>query len=487
MPEDENKIRGTILYADDTAAQRYAVSRVLRSAGFSVIEASTGEQAIAMSAEHPDLILLDVNLPDINGIEVCKRIKATDSTARTPVLQVSATAVSTEARVAGLEGGADAYLAQPIEPQELIATVRALLRVRMAEEQLWQSQLQYRSFFEANPLPCCVFDTNDLTILTVNAAAMQHYGYTREEFTAMTLRDLLVASDQQAFLDALGETEPSKHLLRTWKHVAKNGKVMDVEVFWAPLQLNGKNVRLAIIQDITEKLALQLAQHQEETRRLLLDRALQVQEDERRRIAQELHDEAGQLMTSLLVGLRTISDVRKLADAKRHAKHLREIASGAINEIGKLARGLHSSVLDELGVEAAVRRFSDEFAKTHGIRVELEMKQADFSAFNRDEQLHLYRIVQEALTNVARHAQARRVCITFQNSSIGLEVSICDDGRGISPRVNHSSSHLGIEGMRQRAIHLGGTLQIASPAGGGAEVRLQVPHGGSGSRAGLAR
>ncbi len=475
MTEPAENWESTILYADDTEAQRYAVSRVLRKAGFRVLEAHTGRQALEMGASSPDLVILDVNLPDISGLEVCRRMKTEQATARTPILQVSATSVSTEARVAGLEGGADAYLTQPIEPQELIATVRALLRVRIADEQLWKSQLQYRAFFEANPLPCCVFDTADLTILTVNAAAIQHYEYTREEFTAMTLRDLLVPGEQAAFLKALSEANSSKSSLRTWKHTTKDGRTIDVEMIWAPLELNGKNVRLAIVQDITEKLALQAAQHQEEVRRLLLERALQVQEDERRRIARELHDEAGQLMTSLLVGLRTLNDVRKLADAKQQAKRLREIASNAINELGRLARGLHSSVLDDLGIETALRRFVDEFAKTQGIRVNLEMA-AQFSGFNRDEQINLVRIVQEALTNVARHAHAQNVQITFKSSPAELEVTVRDDGRGFSSLASGPNRHLGVEGMRQRAASLGGTLQITSPADGGAEVRLQIPH-----------
>lgn len=476
MLESAKKSEETILYADDTEAQRYAVSRVLRNAGFRVLTAPTGQQALAMSADHADLIILDVNLPDISGIEVCKRLKAAEPTARTPVLQVSATLVSTEARVAGLEGGADAYLVQPIDPQELIATVRALLRVRAADEQLWKSQLQYRSFFEANPLPCCVFDTSDLSILAVNNAAIQHYGYSREEFTAMTLRDLLVSGEQAVFLEAFAQTVSSKLPLPIWKHATKNGKLIDVEASWAPLELNGKNVGLAILQDITEKLALQVAQQQEEVRRLLLERALQVQEDERRRIARELHDEAGQLMTSLLVGLRSLNDVRRLADAKQQAKRLREIASDAIDEIGRLARGLHSSVLDDLGIEAALRRFAGEFTKANGIQVELKMSTAHLSEFSSDEQINLYRIVQEALTNVARHARAHCVHVRFQSSTSNLDVTIRDDGRGSFSLDSLSSRHLGIEGMRQRAAILGGTLKITFPAEGGTQVRLQIPY-----------
>jgi PAS domain S-box-containing protein len=472
----------TILYADDTEAQRYAVSRVLRGAGFRVLEARTGQEALGMSGSGPNLIVLDVNLPDISGIEVCKRLKTAEITARTPVLQVSATSVSTEARVAGLEGGADAYLTQPIEPQELIATVRALLRVRAAEEQLWKSQLQYRAFFEANPLPCCVFDTSDLRILAVNTAATQRYGYSKEEFTSMTLRDLLEPSEQTPFLEALAQNSSPPHSLRTWKHATKNGKLIDVEVVWAPLELNGKNVRLAILQDVTERLALQTAQHHEEIRRLLLERALQVQEDERRRIARELHDETGQLMTSLLVGLRSLSDVRRLADAKHQAKRLREITSHAINEIGRLARGLHSSVLDDLGIETAIRRFADEFAKTHQVQLDLELEGDHFSEFSQDEQINIYRIIQEAFTNIARHAHASSVQVRFESSSSNLEVMIQDNGCGISRLAGSSPRHLGIEGMRQRAASLGGTLQITSSREGGTQVWLRVPNRRSSSK-----
>jgi PAS domain S-box-containing protein len=325
-----------------------------------------------------------------------------------------------------------------------------------------------------------VFDTSGLGILTVNASAIQHYGYSRKEFSNMTLRDLLVPKEQQTFLEALAETPSSKPSLRTWKHVTKNGKLTDVEVFWAPLELNGRNVRLLIVQDITEKLALQVAQHQEEVRRLLLERALQVQEDERRRISRELHDEAGQLMTSLLIGLRGISDVRRLADARKQAKRLREIASDAINELARLARGLHSSVLDDLGIEAGLSRFVNEFSKVHSIQGDLEMTDSQVAELSRDAQLNLYRIVQEALTNVARHAQARSVHIRFQSTPSDTEMIIRDDGRGFSGVSDTSSRHLGIEGMRQRAASLGGSLQISSPEEGGTQVRLQMPKRNSG-------
>ena len=211
-------------------------------------------------------------------------------------------------------------------------------------------------------------------------------------------------------------------------------------------------------------------------RRLLLERVLQIQEDERRRIARELHDEAGQLMTSLLVGLRAMNDVRKLADAKEHARRLREIASNAIGELSRLARGLHSTVLDDLGLNAALRRYADDFSQTNGIRVDLEFGEAQFSSLTTNEQLNLYRIVQEALTNVARHAQATRVTVRFHRSETELHITIRDNGRGFaSNAAENPSQHLGIEGMRQRAAILGGTLNVFPDSLGGIIVELRLP------------
>src|SRR5262249_33848037 len=126
-----------ILNVDDYESGLYAKSRILRMAGFEVIEAMTGTEALELATERlPDLILLDVRLPDIDGIEVCRRIKTTPATASILVIQVSATFMESNDRVRGLEGGADTYLTEPLEPAELIANVRAILRLRQAEQRV---------------------------------------------------------------------------------------------------------------------------------------------------------------------------------------------------------------------------------------------------------------------------------------------------------------------------------------------------------------
>src|SRR5206468_6486675 len=125
----------TVLAVDDNDAIRYSVVRRLRDAGFHVIEASTGAEALRLAKQEPVLITLDINLPDIDGFEVCRRLKSDPATREIPVLHLSASCGGLDHKVRGLEGGADAYLSEPIDQQELIATVKALLRMRDAQRE----------------------------------------------------------------------------------------------------------------------------------------------------------------------------------------------------------------------------------------------------------------------------------------------------------------------------------------------------------------
>jgi PAS domain S-box-containing protein len=457
---------------------------MLRRGGFEVLEASTGREALQLMDRRPDLVVLDVKLPDISGYEVCRQIKSTEATARVPVLHLSAALVTIEARVTGLEGGADGYLVQPVDPEELIATIGALLRIHRAEEELWVSKQQYRAFFEANPLACLVFDATDLRIQAVNAAAVEQYGHSREEFMRMTLPEVAVEAERETFTAFLRSGNSPLPPSRTWKHVVKAGAAFTAETILAHLQVNDRDLRLLIVQDITQQIERQATEQREQLQKLLLERVLLAQEEERRHLARELHDQAGQLMTSLLVGLRTLSDARKLADAKHHAQQLREIASSAIGELGRLARGLHSTVIDDLGLQEGIQRHAEEFSAMHQIPVSVDFDDTPLSILKKDEQISIYRIVQEALTNVARHSQATRVNIDVRRSRRDLTIIIADNGCGLLPSRNHVPwQHLGIEGMRQRAAMLGGSLELVSEPQQGLSVQVRIPSPHSSSRA----
>src|SRR5580658_281767 len=159
-----------------------------------------------------------------------------------------------------------------------------------------------------------------------------------------------------------------------------------------------------VITDLSEQKRQQAAEilQAKVMHRLLLEHTLSAQEEERRRIARELHDEAGQLLTALLVGLRTLEDARKLAHVKVQGQRLREITAQAIDEVGRLARGLHPTVLDDHGLGVALTRYTAEYGKSHNIAVNLTLDALDSINLPSAVQIALYRILQEALTNVAR-------------------------------------------------------------------------------------
>ena len=169
-----------ILNVDDNEAARYVRGRILRNAGFAVHDAALGADALrAAAATHPDLVLLDVNLPDMSGLEVCRALKDNPEFSDLPVMHLSASAILSRDQVAGLETGADAYLTEPVEPEVLLATVRAMLRARRAERARAILERRYRHLYDANIVGLATSD--DSCVLDANDAFLAIVGRKREE------------------------------------------------------------------------------------------------------------------------------------------------------------------------------------------------------------------------------------------------------------------------------------------------------------------
>ena len=236
---------------------------------------------------------------------------------------------------------------------------------------------------------------------------------------------------------------------------------------------NGHTVRMVIITDLTDR------KRAETTRLGLLKRLLSAEDQERRRIARELHDETGQSLTTLLVGLRAIGDITGLAEVRSMAQRLREVAAHTVDDVGRLARGLHPAVLDDKGLVAAARRHVSDFAKAFGVVIDLRVRGSVPRRLSPLVQSTMYRILQEALTNVARHAQARAVAVVLKHENTELELVIQDDGVGFDPgAVLNEALGLGLHGMQERVALLGGSVQIESRRGHGTLIRARIPGDG---------
>ncbi|MFT9474480.1 HAMP domain-containing sensor histidine kinase [Streptomyces sp. 11-1-2] len=197
-------------------------------------------------------------------------------------------------------------------------------------------------------------------------------------------------------------------------------------------------------------------------------RALLAQEAERRRIAQELHDEVGQSMTAILLVLKRAADDAP-EPLREDLQQAQEITRESLDEVRRLVRRLRPGVLDDLGLVSALTSLTQDFATHTGLRV---VRRLDSDpTLDRESELVLYRVAQESLTNAARHADARQVEVSLHRVGEAVVLEIADDGRGIEAACEGA----GIRGMRERALLAGATLDITSTPGTGTRIRLITP------------
>jgi two-component system, NarL family, sensor histidine kinase UhpB len=209
----------------------------------------------------------------------------------------------------------------------------------------------------------------------------------------------------------------------------------------------------------------------ESERRDSARRALAAQEDERRRIARELHDEIGQVLTGLV--LRSDTLARRMPDAARgDLEDLREAARQAAEEVRRIAVRLRPEALDQLGLQSALLALFTATTDRTGLRIERDLERE--LPLNAEQELVIYRVAQESLTNVARHARATHAHVALRRDAEGGVVLVVrDDGAGIPAGAGDDSN--GLRGMRERALLVGADLAIGPAPGGGAELRLRLP------------
>ena len=257
---------------------------------------------------------------------------------------------------------------------------------------------------------------------------------------------------------------------------------------YVPLRVQGRAIGVLIAHDkngsdprfqdddvrLAETLATRAATAVDLSERVSRDsvrRVVAAQELERKRLARELHDETGQALTSVLLGLKAVEDARDVQEMRTAAAGVRELVVGTLHDVRRLAVELRPKALDDFGLEAALERLADTFREQTGIGVEVEARTGD--RLPAEVETALYRIVQEALTNVVKHAHAKRVSIVVTRKARTVAALIEDDGRGFEP--DGEGDGLGLVGMRERVSLLGGRLGVETATGAGTTVVAEVP------------
>lgn len=208
--------------------------------------------------------------------------------------------------------------------------------------------------------------------------------------------------------------------------------------------------------------------------RRLVQRMLVLQEDERREVARELHEEAGQLLTTLLFGIKVLDGAQTLEQVKAHLPTLKEQTLDALETMRQVSVALRPPLLEDLGLLPTLRSFLRDFGARHQIQVVFAASGDEFR-LDPIHEVTVFRIVQEALTNAGKYAQASLIKLAIHYQPTLLHVSIVDDGVGFDLPAQASPASIGIAGMKLRADLLGGVCTVESLAGAGVTVNLRIP------------
>lgn len=306
--------------------------------------------------------------------------------------------------------------------------------------------------------------------LYVNDRACKYTGYSRDELMRMAVPDFNPEFPPERFrqyMEALeAGTAPTQF---ETVNVAKDGTVMPVELSVARIEVGDGVYTFGVVRDISERKQIEAAQHN------FTLRMLQTLEAERQRVARELHDDVGQAIATVGVLLHTLERTPEAVppDARPALTATQATIRQITEAVARIVRDYHPAELIGLGLEDTVRTHAREFARRHGLTLRLSTS-AVAGLLPHEYELHLYRVVQEALANVARHAAARKVTVRLARERGRVVAVVRDDGVGFAPDPAHTSG-LGLVTMRERAELLHAELLIRARPGAGTEIRISVP------------
>ena len=486
-----------VLNVDDYDPARYARTKVLTQAGFEVTEAITAAEALdRVAAAHPDVILLDVNLPDTDGYEVCRRLKNDPATAAIPVLHLSASHRAAGDHARGLDAGADGFLVEPIAPEVLLATVRSVARTRRAEEAVRAAARQWQLTFDAITDGVCVLD-RDGTIARQNAV-----------FGALTAGQAVAGRDGlEVLARVVGRPAPE---LRALLHV--NQKVtqeLPVDGRW--LQLVTEAVRdeagrqegtLVILTDVSEHQRLESLRaellHMEQQARLSAEASNRAKDEFLAVLSHELRTP----LTAMLGWIRMLAVGRLDAAATAHAievieRNTRQQAQIVedLLDVSRIIAGKMRLQLRDVRLETLVPGVVEALQSAAAAKdLRLDVRIAAGLGTVLGDSGRLEQVFSNLLSNAIKFTGAGgSVTVTAERDTHGVRVTVADTGRGIEPallphlfepfrqaegasRRTHTGLGLGLAIVRHLVELHGGRVEAASPGlGKGAAFTVWLP------------
>lgn len=344
---------------------------------------------------------------------------------------------------------------------------------KAAEVALRHSEKKFRDFFEASPDPIFV-EAHDGMILDVNPAACQLHGLDATEMIGRKFTDFVPPQHRAKVRDNFDNFVRGGLNYIESQAVDPAGTAIPVGISASNITFEGVPAVLLHVRDISKRVAAE-----QELRRLSahLDEAL---EEERKRISRDLHDDLGQDLTALKFDTAFL--LRQLQAGGEVQQPLAEktesmvgLVNGTLEKVRSISASLRPSVLDEMGLLSAMEWHSEDFAKRTGIACEVNTNDTAVVEQHPELSTGLFRIFQEALTNVARHSGATRVHVDLNGIENEVVLEISDNGRGISAADMHNTTSVGLTGMKERAAHLGGVIEFKGVPGKGTSITVNIP------------
>ncbi len=370
-------------------------------------------------------------------------------------------------------------------PTGMLGVSRDITGRKRAEEALRESEKRYKQLFNHAPAGIYELDFSEQRFITVNDVMCEYTGYSEEEFLRMSPYDILSEDGKALYAQRVKNLMVGENISESveYKIARKDGEELWVALNINPVYENGKVKGVTVVvHDITERHNVEQKLKQSEKRlRSLSTELMKAQENERRRISKELHDEMGQSLAILKHRMRSI-EKSLLAHQPQRSKDSDaavELIDEVIGKVRQISRDLNPSILEDVGLCPALRSLADNFMQEYEIHVTLDIDDID-AFFSKETARNLYRIFQEALTNIAKHADASQVNVQIRKGPEYVYFLIEDDGRGFDTNEARARDErrrgLGLPLMEERADSLGGTLEITSREGTeGTKIVLTIP------------
>ena len=456
-----NKSLAKILIIDDTPSIIDFIKDALLVEGYKIYMAISGEKGIEIAEQiNPDIILLDVLMPGINGFETCVKLKKSRITAETPVIFMSALSEAID-KVKAFNAGAIDYLTKPVNKKELITRIHAhLAAIQKATDE--RAELKQVNSYIIKFLGEIVYSYdvhNNIFIWSDDAAEILDYPNNELECSMEHLLEKVHPNHQQKF-ESKFDKAIKTGVLDSFDIQIKSS---NENFIWyqnrGSVILDNKGMTIKIIGILLNMSA------RKETELEQLKAIVQGVDLERKRIAAEIHDGLGQTLIAANLILNSI-DKDSLPDNESKQNIVRELIDEAIAEGREISHSLMPKSLEDYGLIASIKALTHKIGSAKSICLKFHCNKEDDIRFPIEIENNLYRITQEALVNIIKHSEAKNVILQLIIHNKSLILTIEDDGKGFKNPISSSKNGLGIKNIKNRIASIDGMMQIDSNADG---------------------